>query len=136
MKLWLIILAVAMVAFTFGAWFGSHYLLQPSQREQEIVSIASAEAGRAEVCLQLLHALDDFGGNTVKTICTGEVAFYYKTFQDADDTYVSFQGPLLDLIRKDLQKRPDLKQRLDEMPPEATPFRRSNFLREATSKPK
>jgi hypothetical protein len=136
MKVWLIVLAVAVVAFTFGAWFGSRYLLRPSQRERELRSVAAAEAGCAEVCWQLLHALEDFGPNTVKTLCTGEVAFYYKTFQDADDTYVSFQGPLLDDIKKDLDKWTDLKQRLDEMPPQATPFRRNNLVRDATSKPK
>jgi hypothetical protein len=116
MKRWLIILAAAVLGFILGALFGRQYLVQPTRHELEVIHIASAQRARntAETCVQVLGLLEEHSPDAAKDYCSSQLAFYYKMFADADDTHAPGQRYLLNLIKEDAEKWPDLKREFEK----------------------
>jgi hypothetical protein len=124
MKRWLIILAAAVLGSILGALFGRQYLVQPTRHEREIMHIASAQRARnnAETCVNILAILEDQSlgipeyhrADAAKEFCATQLAFYYKMFADADDTHAPGQRYLLNLIKEDAEKWPDLKREFEK----------------------
>jgi hypothetical protein len=116
MKRWLYITTAVLVGFILGALFGRQYLTHPTPHELQLMHIASAQRARntAEANLQVLQVLEDFGADPAKDVCSTQLAFYYKMFADADDTNAPGQSYLLNQIKEDSEKWPELKREFEK----------------------
>jgi hypothetical protein len=122
MKRYLVVAATLIVGFGLGALFGRQYLTHPTPHEVQLMHIASAQRARntAEANVQVLQVLEDFGPQPAKDFCSTQLAMYYNWFRDADDTNAPGQRHLLNLIREDSQKWPELKREFEKWVPAET----------------